>query len=35
MRDHPPTGMTVDEFLYWDADDETAVVGNRWTANRC
>jgi Uma2 family endonuclease len=27
MRDHPPTGMTVDEFLYWDADDET---GRRW-----
>ncbi len=27
MRDHPPTRMTVDEFLYWDADDET---GRRW-----
>jgi Uma2 family endonuclease len=27
MRDRPPTRMTVDEFLYWDADDDT---GRRW-----
>jgi Uma2 family endonuclease len=27
MRDRLPTRMTVDEFLYWDADDDT---GRRW-----
>jgi Uma2 family endonuclease len=27
MRDRTPTRMTVDEFLYWDADD---LTGRRW-----